>query len=47
VARCRCQLMLMMVLLSHAGDGAATQGCIGCGKVAQSLSSKHRDVVTV
>jgi hypothetical protein len=33
------------VLPSQAGDGAATQGCTGCGKVEQPLSSEHRGVV--
>jgi hypothetical protein len=27
--------MLAIMLPSHAGDGTATQGCTGCGKVAQ------------
>jgi hypothetical protein len=29
-----CRVMLAIVLLSHAGNGAATQSCTGCGKVA-------------
>jgi hypothetical protein len=33
------------VMSSHAGDDAATQGCIGCGMVAQPLSSERRAVV--
>jgi hypothetical protein len=39
--------MLATVLQSHTGNGAATRGCTGCGKVAQSLSSEHRGVVIV
>jgi hypothetical protein len=39
--------MLAMVLSSHVGDDAATQGCTGCGKVVHPLSSEHRGVVTV
>jgi hypothetical protein len=35
----------MMALSSPADDGAATQGCTGCGKVEQPLSSEHRRVV--
>jgi hypothetical protein len=37
--------MLAMVLSSHAGNDIATQGCAGCGKVAQPPSSEHRGVV--
>jgi hypothetical protein len=37
--------MLMAMLSSHAGNDAATQGCTGCGKVAQPPSSKHQGVV--
>jgi hypothetical protein len=33
------------MLRSHASDGATTQACIGCGKVAQPPSSEHRGVV--
>jgi hypothetical protein len=33
------------MLLSHADDDAATQGCTSCGKVTQPLSSEHRGVV--
>jgi hypothetical protein len=33
--------MLATMLLSHAGDGATTQGCTGCGKVTQPSSSEH------
>jgi hypothetical protein len=32
-------------LPSHVGNDAKTQGCTGCGKVAQLLSSEHRGVV--
>jgi hypothetical protein len=32
-------------MLNHAGDGAATQGCTGCAKVAQPPSSELRGVV--
>jgi hypothetical protein len=35
----------MMMLPSHAGDVAATEGCTDCGKVAQPPSSKHQGVV--
>jgi hypothetical protein len=37
--------MLMIMLLSHADDGAATHCCIGCGKVVQPPSSEHQGVV--
>jgi hypothetical protein len=39
--------MLAIMLLSHAGNGTATEGCIGCGKVAQPLRSEHRCVVAL
>jgi hypothetical protein len=39
--------MLVTVLLSHVGDGVATQGCAGCGKVAQPPSLEHRSVVAM
>jgi hypothetical protein len=35
VVLCRCQVMPVTVLPSHASDGAATQGYTGYGKVAQ------------
>jgi hypothetical protein len=31
----------------HDVDGATTQRCIECGKVAQPLSSEHRGVVAL
>jgi hypothetical protein len=37
--------MLEMALPGYAGDGAATQGCTGCGKAMQPPNSEHRDVV--
>jgi hypothetical protein len=37
--------MLVTMLLSHGGDDTTTQGCIDCGKAAQSLSLEHRGVV--
>jgi hypothetical protein len=33
------------MLLSHAGDGTATQGYTGCGKVMQPPRLEHRGVV--
>jgi hypothetical protein len=35
------------VSLSHADDGATTQGCTGRVKVVQPLSSKHQGVVAL
>jgi hypothetical protein len=34
-----------ILLSSHASDGATTQGCTACGKVAQPSSLEHRGVV--
>jgi hypothetical protein len=39
--------MLVMVVASHAGDGATTQGCAGRVKVVQAPSSEHQCVVVV
>jgi hypothetical protein len=39
--------MLVMVLPSHAGNGATTQGCTCRVKVVQPPSSEHRGVVVV
>jgi hypothetical protein len=42
--------MLVMVLLSHAENGATTHGCTGCGRVAQprdrsiEVLSHHEEV---
>jgi hypothetical protein len=33
--------MLAIMMPSHAGDDVATQGCTGCGKVAQPSRSEH------
>jgi hypothetical protein len=35
----------VIMLPSHAGDGAATHGCTGYGKVVQPPSLEHRGVV--
>jgi hypothetical protein len=40
VMRCKCRVIQVMMLQSHAGDGAATQGCTGHIKVAQPPSIK-------
>jgi hypothetical protein len=45
VPRCKCRVVLMTVLPSHAGDGPVTQGSNGCGKVAQPPRSEHRGVI--
>jgi hypothetical protein len=37
--------MVVTVLPSYIGDGAATEGCTSHGKVAQPLSSEHRGVI--
>jgi hypothetical protein len=39
--------MLVIMLLSHAGNGTVTQGCTRCGKVVQLSSSEHRGVVAL
>jgi hypothetical protein len=43
--RCKCLVMLVTMLLSHVDDGTATQGCTGCGKVAQPLRLENQGVV--
>jgi hypothetical protein len=45
--RCKCQVMLVTVLPSHAGDGTTAQGCTGCVMLAQPSSSEHRGDVIV
>jgi hypothetical protein len=47
VARCRCRVILAIMLPSHTGNGAASQGCTSCGKVVQPPRSEHRGVVTL
>jgi hypothetical protein len=47
VMRCRCRVLLAMMLPSDACNYAATQGCTCHVKVAQPPSSEHRGVVTL
>jgi hypothetical protein len=45
--QCRYRVMLVIMLLSHTGNGTATQGCTRCGKVVQLSSLEHRGVVAL
>jgi hypothetical protein len=36
MARCKHRVMQATMLLSHAGNGATTEDCTGCGKVVQA-----------